>query len=331
MVCGRCHRERTDHTLSSSGPTRCEYTSHRENCPGGFKSKCFEQQNLESETEYNDTDNEDFVQPSDTMQDILTGLKSLKLNSEQQNDVQPPFNDQLQQLGLSPLQVQQLALLGLKLGQENLPKEDKISSTETAKQSLQNPTTPAQSATASHLGSLSSGPPARTPTQSNHLQGDTMAPNKNSQPSQAGSLQGIEKLVRQLVSDNQQNLQKSQESQAAAYTGPTMTEIRQDSSTAHEVSRIINAIKNVSPVFGQLTSNPPATPTMQGISPLVQLQQQLLSQQQLTAPQPSPQDTLQQLLQQLSTQQSTAVGQHHQQPSAQPGLSALQQALVLNH
>ena len=125
MVCGRCHRERTDHTLSSSGPTRCEYTSHRENCPGGFKSKCFEQQNLESETEYNDTDNEDFVQPSDTMQDILTGLKSLKLHSDTQNDVQPPFNDQLQQLGLSPLQVQQLFCLASNLVRKTYQKRIK--------------------------------------------------------------------------------------------------------------------------------------------------------------------------------------------------------------
>ena len=40
MVCGLCHREEQDHTLSTSGPTRCKYESHRENCPGGHYTAC---------------------------------------------------------------------------------------------------------------------------------------------------------------------------------------------------------------------------------------------------------------------------------------------------
>ena len=40
MVCGLCHREPEDHQESSSGPTRCEYTTHRDQCPGGFRTSC---------------------------------------------------------------------------------------------------------------------------------------------------------------------------------------------------------------------------------------------------------------------------------------------------
>ena len=124
----------------------------------------------------------------------------------------------------------------------------------------------------------------------------------------ASSLQDIEQLVRQHISNNQQNLQQVQQSQPSAYTGPTMTEIRKDHSTSQDVSKIIDALKSVSPVFGQLSSNPPPTPTVHGISPLGQLQQlldqQTNAQHQPPAPQHSIQDTIQQLQQQLLVQQA---------------------------
>ena len=43
MTCGWCHREPDQHTLSSSGPTRCQYKTHRSDCPGNFSTKCADQ------------------------------------------------------------------------------------------------------------------------------------------------------------------------------------------------------------------------------------------------------------------------------------------------
>ena len=40
MTCGRCHRDADDHPASSSGPTRCQYQTHRAECPGTFSTKC---------------------------------------------------------------------------------------------------------------------------------------------------------------------------------------------------------------------------------------------------------------------------------------------------
>ena len=40
MTCGLCHREPDQHTLSTSGPTRCQYLTHRADCPATFTSKC---------------------------------------------------------------------------------------------------------------------------------------------------------------------------------------------------------------------------------------------------------------------------------------------------
>ena len=42
MTCGLCHRDSAQHTLSSSGPTRCQYRTHRADCPGSFSTKCSE-------------------------------------------------------------------------------------------------------------------------------------------------------------------------------------------------------------------------------------------------------------------------------------------------
>ena len=43
MTCGWCHREPAQHTLSTSGPTRCQYKTHRAECPGNFSTKCSDQ------------------------------------------------------------------------------------------------------------------------------------------------------------------------------------------------------------------------------------------------------------------------------------------------
>ena len=43
MTCGWCHREPDQHSLSTSGPTRCQYQTHRSNCPGTFSTKCVDQ------------------------------------------------------------------------------------------------------------------------------------------------------------------------------------------------------------------------------------------------------------------------------------------------
>ena len=40
MTCGRCHREADQHPSSSTGPTRCQYRTHRAECPGNFSTKC---------------------------------------------------------------------------------------------------------------------------------------------------------------------------------------------------------------------------------------------------------------------------------------------------
>ena len=49
MVCSLCHRESGDHTESSSGPTRCQYKTHREDCPGGFRTGCVQKIPVEAE------------------------------------------------------------------------------------------------------------------------------------------------------------------------------------------------------------------------------------------------------------------------------------------
>ena len=68
-----------------------------------------------------------------------------------------------------------------------------------------------------------------------------------------------------------------------SYQGPTMSQIRQDQATRDKVQHVIEALKNVSPVFGQ--NNVPTVNTLPGISPLEQIRQQL------TAPLPSQQNS----------------------------------------
>ena len=43
MTCGWCHREPDQHTLSTTDPTRCQYQTHRANCPGNFSTKYSDQ------------------------------------------------------------------------------------------------------------------------------------------------------------------------------------------------------------------------------------------------------------------------------------------------
>ena len=86
-------------------------------------------------------------------------------------------------------------------------------------------------------------------------------------------LSGLDMLARQHAADNQQHL-LGQTDQQTSYTGPLMADIRRDRDTQDKVSLVVDALKNISPVFGQ-TSTP--APALQGISPLVQLQHQLSS------------------------------------------------------
>ena len=64
MVCGLCHREPDDHSQSTSSPSRCGYDSHRENCPGGFRTSCEEHQD---KLEKDSLDTEDLVKKTDSL------------------------------------------------------------------------------------------------------------------------------------------------------------------------------------------------------------------------------------------------------------------------
>ena len=101
-------------------------------------------------------------------------------------------------------------------------------------------------------------------------------------------ISGLDTLARQHVADNQKHL-LGQADQQTSYTGPLMSDIRKDRDTQDQVSMVVDALKNISPVFGQ-TSTP--APALQGISPLVQLQHQLSSGNLGTAPS-APQPLLQ--------------------------------------
>ena len=108
MVCGRCHRESDDHPLSSSGPIRCEYSTHREDCPGGFNSACDISVNEKKETESKN----DFIEQKDPMKIIEQALQHLNLHSSAPQpvlDAQERTQDPLLRLGLSPGQFKALA------------------------------------------------------------------------------------------------------------------------------------------------------------------------------------------------------------------------------
>ena len=94
MVCGLCHREPEDHQESSSGPTRCEYTTHRDQCPGGFRTSC--DQLSEKPAEKLEQDEVKAVTPVEKLSDTL---QELKLSSAK--DPQAVL-DQLQELLAQP-------------------------------------------------------------------------------------------------------------------------------------------------------------------------------------------------------------------------------------
>ena len=75
MVCGLCHREPDEHTDSTSGPTRCEYLTHREDCPGNFRTSCDEHK---SKTKVEET----VVRDDAAMDTLEQGLKSLQLTPD---------------------------------------------------------------------------------------------------------------------------------------------------------------------------------------------------------------------------------------------------------
>ena len=94
------------------------------------------------------------------------------------------------------------------------------------------------------------------------------------------SLEGIEKMIRDHVSKNQQHLQLQTPS-LTSYDGPNMAQIRKDPHVQTQADLIMNTLKTNLPVFGQNTSNGaapgagPAQPSFPGINPLQGLQQLL--------------------------------------------------------
>ena len=109
MVCGLCHREDTDHALSTSGPQRCKYLTHRENCPGGFRTKCDEHLLLNSETIRSEPASTFIDEKGDK---LTAAMAALDLDIKK-DDGAPPTTFNLD--GLLPQQIQQLAQLGLQL------------------------------------------------------------------------------------------------------------------------------------------------------------------------------------------------------------------------
>ena len=109
MVCGLCHRTDTDHPLSTSGPQRCKYTSHREDCPGGFRTKCTEHVLPSNKSEY-------FID-----ENLLNSIDNLQVTGktvQPSNELMTLSTNQLQWLGIQPAQLQHIAQVGVHLGQQ---------------------------------------------------------------------------------------------------------------------------------------------------------------------------------------------------------------------
>ena len=88
MVCGLCHREPSDHTLSTSGPSRCEYDTHRDNCPGGFYTSCKDQKTkLESST--TEESDKKVDNSMETLEKDLSSLSLTPKTTTHTNDVTP--------------------------------------------------------------------------------------------------------------------------------------------------------------------------------------------------------------------------------------------------
>ena len=75
MTCGLCHRDPEEHTLSTSGPTRCKYLTHRRECPGNFSTKCSEHV-VNGEVAPPDAG----LGMSATEEKVIEGLKNLLIN-----------------------------------------------------------------------------------------------------------------------------------------------------------------------------------------------------------------------------------------------------------
>ena len=74
MTCGLCHRDPDQHSLSTSGPTRCQYQTHRPHCPGNFSTKCSDH-TVDGQVAPPEQENEDKVDIKYT-EDKPDGLKT---------------------------------------------------------------------------------------------------------------------------------------------------------------------------------------------------------------------------------------------------------------
>ena len=250
MVCGLCHGEDPDHPQSSSGPTRCKYLTHREECPGNFRTSCAEHTKIletkdsepERKIEHTEVDS-DHHQPQDNS------------DTKPKGEPQALFLQQVQALVKSGQNEQtldeetMLALSNLFKTPTSLPPSSQPSSQSSSRLAAAAPTTA--------NASLSQGsiPPS--------------------------FLSGLDQLARQHVADNQAYLEQPQE--VNSYSGPNMKQIRQDTATEEQVTKVIEALKNISPVLGQAAATVPVLP---GISPLEQLHHQISNTPQLPLPSP---------------------------------------------
>ena len=82
MTCGLCHRDPDDHSLSSSGPTRCKYTTHRQDCPNSFSTKC-------SDHVVNGSVAPPGPEPPEEKLDILDALKKMDIKPEHERPASP--------------------------------------------------------------------------------------------------------------------------------------------------------------------------------------------------------------------------------------------------
>ena len=272
MVCGLCHREEQNHTLSLSGPTRCKYDVHRENCPGGHRTPCEDHLKKLSENKIAETDLK-FTENTDVnTEKLVSTLSSLSLDT----DLGHLSQEQLAQL-------QQLAQLGVQAANANqhTPSNDQAKATpknETLAAEIKVPIIP----TVSTPQTFPSGPPPSTPqtgpVQPTGLPPPSTAPwvgTPHAPPSNGSSFHTLEDLVRQHISNNQQHINTLE--QQSAYKGPTIGDIRQDETTKVQVDKVMSAIKQVSPVFNQAAAS---NQMPLGISPLDQLKEQLAAHQQ---------------------------------------------------
>ena len=311
MVCGLCHREPEDHTESTSGPTRCEYLDHRKDCPGNFRTSCTDHKTKVEATHVE----EKAGTRDDAMVSLEQGLKSLQLTPDSNKGLLVHLQqlmaqqEALKQPVLDPNQdvLQQLGAL--------------LQSTPSAENKMND-----NSEFLSSLTNLFKTPNATNPPQPSPVQ-------ESAGSAQASGAPALDNLARDHVASNQPYLEVSKPQ--SSYNGPTINDIRQDKPTQGKVSLVIDAIKSISPVFGQTT---PGIQALPGISPLDQLKQHLagntgaLPPNVSSTPLPSqqPQDLLQQLRSLLSPPQpAQSQPQHvHQQP--QDLLQQLKELLIPN-